>query len=399
MSFQEKSRQRNPNPPREAGSHCFRLTFLLLLCQGDPGTKNVAPRLLKMYLLLSLLCLLSLGFLRQWPSVSRALASNRTCAALERRGRRNLTVLLWYWPFDKPLSLSGDVCWDEYGVPGCRLVSQRSLFPAADVVVFHNRELLQRPGELPLHLPRPAGQRWAWMSLEAPTSDLRRYSNIFNMTMSYRRDADVPIPYGELQRGATRDHAMGGVPSNKSFLACWVVSHYAQHHKRSKVYRELKALIPVQVYGQWTKTPLSSRALLPTISRCSFYLAFENTISRDYITEKLWRNSYQGGAVPVVLGPPVEEYAAVAPPHSFVHTDQFASTKALADYLQQLATDQQRYGHYFSWRRDWNVKLLSDWRERLCRICSRFSRLAEHRVYTDLHGWVRALHIRPHPRT
>lgn len=365
----------------------------MLLCQGDPNTKTPAPRLVKMYLLLSLLCMLSLGILWRWQRFSQA----PTCFGLERSSRRNLTVLLWYWPFDKPFSLTGDVCWDKYQIPGCRLVSQRSLFPTADVVVFHNRELLQRHGDLPFDLPRPAGQRWAWMSLEAPNSNLKRYSNVFNMTISYRRDADITIPYGELQAGKTGGHLTGGVPSNKSFLACWVISNYKRHQKRSKVYRELKALIPVQVYGRRTKTSLSSDALLPTISRCYFYLAFENMISRDYITEKLWRNSYQGGALPVVLGPPVEDYNAVAPPQSFVHVDQFASTKALADYLQQLAADRQRYGRYFSWRRDWNVKLLTDWRERLCRICSQFTRLAQHRVYSDLHGWVRALDIRPDP--
>lgn len=361
----------------------------MLLFQGGPSTRTPAPRLVKTYLLLSLLCMLSLAFLWRRQTASRAAA---TRSGLERSGRRNLTVLLWYWPFDTPFSLTGDVCWDQYRIPGCRLVSRRSLFPAADVVVFHNRELLQRHGDLPFDLPRPAGQRWAWMSLEAPRSNLKRYSNVFNMTVSYRRDADVTIPYGELEAAETGGRPTGAAPSNKSFLACWVVSNYKRHHKRSKVYRELKALIPVQVYGRRTKTPLSSEALLPTISRCYFYLAFENVISRDYITEKLWRNSYQGGALPVVLGPPLEDYNAVAPPQSFVHVDQFPSTRALAEYLQRLAADQQRYRRFFSWRRDWNVKLLTDWRERLCRICSQFTRLAQHRVYADLHGWVRTSH-------
>lgn len=235
------------------------------------------------------------------------------------------------------------------------------------------------------------------MSLEAPGSNLKRYANVFNMTVSYRRDADVTIPYGELRAGRTDGRLTGGVPANKSFLACWVVSNYDRHQKRSRVYRELKALIPVQVYGRRTRAPLSPQALLPTISRCYFYLAFENKISRDYITEKLWRNSYQGGALPVVLGPPVEDYAAVAPPRSFVHVDQFASTHALADYLRRLAADRRRYGRYFSWRRDWSVKLLTDWRERLCRICPRLSRLPQHKVYSDLHGWVRALDAPPDP--
>lgn len=303
-----------------------------------------------------------------------------------------MTVLLWYWPFSRWFNLSGDVCWNLYQIPHCRLVNQRSLFSSADVVVFHNLELLLRRQKLPLDIPRPPGQRWAWMSLEAPAylGHLRQYANIFNMTISYRRDADVTIPYGELQPREARAPVMDATPLNKSFLVCWVVSNYKNHHRRSSVYKELKAVIPVQVYGRWTKRPLASKALLPTISRCHFYLAFENSLSKDYITEKLWRNAYQGGAVPVVLGPSVKDYEAVAPPHSFIHVDEFASIEDLAKYLRWLAADEKRYREYFTWKGEWKVRLLADWRERLCRICTQISTLPQHKVYTDLEAWVNA---------
>lgn len=305
-----------------------------------------------------------------------------------------MTVLLWYWPFGRPLSLMGDVCWDLYRIPRCRLVDQRFLFPSADVVVFHSKELVEGRQELPFHLPRPPGQRWAWMSLESPVhnGNLRRYANIFNMTVTYRRDADVTVPYGELRPAGGAP--VEDVPSEKSFLVCWVVSNYRSQLKRHQVYRELKDAVPVKVYGRWTKTPLSSGALLPTISRCYFYLAFENSLSKDYITEKLWRNSYQGGAVPVVLGPSLADYKAVAPPHSFIHVDEFASLKDLATFLQQLAEDKKHYREYFTWRREWKVKLYTDWRERLCKICTEYDSLPRQSVYSDLESWVRDANTR-----
>lgn len=337
--------------------------------------------------LLLLFCVLWLSVLLLWPRGPQAAASTPEGAG---GGRRNVTVLLWHWPFRKPLSLDGDVCWDLFRIPGCRLLSQRSRFSSADVVVFHNTELAEQRSSLPLHLPRPPGQRWAWMSLEAPASmfNLLRYSNVFNMTVSYRRDADVTIPYGELHPRGTQGQLVDAVPPNKTFPVCWVVSNYSNQHRRSRVFRELRQLMPVQVYGRWKRRPLTSASLLPTISRCFFYLAFENSVGRDYITEKLWRNAYQGGAVPVVLGPPMEDYQAVAPPHSFIHVDSFASTGELAEHLQQLTADRWRYSQYFSWRREWKVKLLTDWRERLCRICSGFPRLPQQRVYANLHEWV-----------
>lgn len=306
---------------------------------------------------------------------------------------RNLTILLWNKPFGKSLRPRGDVCWDQYRIPRCQLTDQRSLFPSADVVVFHNRELQKRRNELPLNLSRPQGQRWAWMSLEAPGSNgnLQRFANIFNMTVTYRRDADVTIPYGKVLPKEDVDLLEVDVPANKSSLVCWVVSNYKKQHRRSRVYKKLNGTLPVQVYGRWSKAPLRSSALLPTISRCYFYLAFENSISKDYITEKLWRNAYMGGAVPVVLGPSVGDYKAVAPPNSFIHVDEFESVEDLGKYLQQLAQDKKRYSEYYSWKRQWKVKLYTEWRERLCKICLKFSSLPQHRVYSDLQGWVDAV--------
>ncbi|KAM9841686.1 alpha-(1,3)-fucosyltransferase 7 [Aulostomus maculatus] len=303
---------------------------------------------------------------------------------------RNLTILLWYWPFGRQLKLKGDVCWDHYRIPHCQLVDQKSLYYTADVVVFHNRELVQKRQKLPLDLPRPQGQRWAWMSLEAPAhnGNLTMFANVFNMTVSYRRDADVTVPYGELLPKEVERDAMTDTPLNKSSVLCWVVSNYRRTHRRNQVYNELNAIIPVKVYGRWTNTPLPSKALLPTISHCYFYLALENSVAKDYITEKLWRNAFLAGTVPVVLGPPVQDYKAVAPPHSFIHVDEFASVQDLGEYLKVLAGDKKCYSEYFKWKQDWEVKLYTDWRERLCKICSQYDLLPQRRVYSDLEAWL-----------
>lgn len=303
----------------------------------------------------------------------------------------NVTILLWHWPFGPVYSLKGDVCWDMYRIPGCKLVDERSQYSNANVIVFHNRELIIGQETLPLTLSRRQGQRWAWMSLEAPENNgnLRQFANLFNLTVSYRKDADISIPYGELLP-QDEEFPVEEPPVNKTNLVCWVVSNYKSQHKRSQVYEELNAIVPVKVYGHWKIMPLTSADLLPTISRCYFYLAFENTVSKDYITEKLWRNAYQAGAVPVVLGPSPKNYEAVAAPNSFIHVDMFASVRKLATFLQELAEDRQRYKEYFKWKLKWKVKLYTDWRERLCKICTVYNRLPKWKVYSDLDGWVNA---------
>ncbi|XP_030209910.1 alpha-(1,3)-fucosyltransferase 7 isoform X1 [Gadus morhua] len=301
----------------------------------------------------------------------------------------NVTVLLWHWPFGVALDLEGDVCLKRYNVSSCRLRSDRSTFATADVVVFHNRELVRGLQALPLVLPRPQGQRWVWMSLESPPNngDLRPFADLFNLTMSYRRDADIHIPYGKL---VPRGPGDGEEPvlHNKSVPVCWVVSSYRPDHRRSRLYAQLIDSVPVTVYGRWNHKALSPEDLLPTISQCYFYLAFENSESRDYITEKLWRNAYQSGAVPVVLGPPLKDYKAVAPRSSFIHVDEFASVGELGRRLRELVSDEESYSHFLGWQKEWRVKQYTDWRERLCSICSQHDSLPKHKIYTDLEAWV-----------
>ncbi|XP_072563922.1 alpha-(1,3)-fucosyltransferase 7-like [Paramormyrops kingsleyae] len=301
--------------------------------------------------------------------------------------REDIRVLMWHWPFEQNQTLQEDICRTKYHVGGCHLVDNRSLYHQADVVVFHNRKLQTGISRLPLDQPRPTAQKWVWLSLESPAhnGNLRPYGGLFNWTMTYRRDADIFTPYGELVPRTTEGDYI--IPA-KQTLACWVVSNYQPTHKRTEVYRSLKKLIPVKVYGRWAKKPLDSDQLLPTISRCYFYLAFENSVYRDYITEKLWNNALLAGSVPVVLGPPRANYEAFIPKDSFIHVDDFKSIKELADFLKQLASDKERYESYFRWRRDYDVQKRPGWRDILCRICGLYEHLPSTKIYHNLKAWV-----------
>ncbi|XP_057675644.1 alpha-(1,3)-fucosyltransferase 7 [Corythoichthys intestinalis] len=356
------------------------MLFDLLNCNR---TKRIS--FMKKCLLLFLLCVLPLAFLKL----------QHTEIIVDTKQHNSVTILLWHRPFGASYDMSGDPCLGLHNnTPLCKVTEDKSLFPKADVVVFHNSEIARGQVKLPLNRPRPLGQRWAWLSLESPANngDLRKFANIFNLTMNYRRDADITTNYGERVEKVTSEdaHPVQNVTRNKEFLACWVVSNYNPSHRRSKVYKELNNIIPVKVFGRWTKTPLSTEALLPTISRCYFYLAFENSEFKDYITEKLWKNAYLSGAVPVVLGAPVQDYEAVAPPHSFIHVDQFKSVKMLAEYLLQVAGDQKRYNEYFQWKQKWNVKVRYNWIDSLCKLCSHYDHLPPNKVYSDLAAWHRA---------
>ncbi|XP_034547063.1 alpha-(1,3)-fucosyltransferase 7-like [Notolabrus celidotus] len=301
--------------------------------------------------------------------------------------QRNISILLWHWPFGRSFRLRGDKCQTKYNISGCLLSDNTSTFSTADVVVFHHHELSNGRSLLPLHHDRPASQRWVWLSLEPPvnTLNLSQLKGLFNWTMSYRRDADIPVPYGQTLLGGD-GHVLKAAP-NRSCLLSWVVSRYWPQQARAAVYQSLKKSVPIQVYGRWNRRPLSDRKLLPTISKCFFYLSFENSEATDYISEKLWRNAFQAGVVPVVLGPSRATYEALAPPRSFIHVSDFRSTAELAAYLKRVAADRRAYEEYFQWHRTHRIKTYTDWIERLCQICVQYPSLPPNRVYEDLEDW------------
>ncbi|XP_049869329.1 alpha-(1,3)-fucosyltransferase 7-like [Pectinophora gossypiella] len=60
-----------------------------------------------------------------------------------------------------------------------------------------------------------------------------------------------------------------------------------------------------------------------------FYLVFENSSCRQYMTEKLFHHAYAKGAIPVILGPPLIDCLSLLPPNSFLHVDSYKSLKDL----------------------------------------------------------------------
>ena len=67
------------------------------------------------------------------------------------------------------------------------------------------------------------------------------------------------------------------------------------------------------------------------------------------------------------MGARRRDYETVAPHNSFIHVDDFAGPRQLADYLHLLASNDTLYGEYFSWReRTWSLVNLQYW----CRLCA-----------------------------
>ena len=71
---------------------------------------------------------------------------------------------------------------------------------------------------------------------------------------------------------------------------------------------------------------------------------------QDYITEKLWFNALYSGTVPVILGPHRDDIAAILPPKSYIHVEDFSSHQELVDYLRYLDQNVTAYAEFLEWR-------------------------------------------------
>ncbi|XP_039537339.1 4-galactosyl-N-acetylglucosaminide 3-alpha-L-fucosyltransferase 9-like [Pimephales promelas] len=292
-------------------------------------------------------------------------------------------ILIWMWPFGVSFGLGP--CSSAYNIHGCRLTDDRSLYNQAHGVMIHHRDIRGDLSNMP-KLPRPAYQKWIWWNMESPTNSALHppLKDLFNLTSSYRRDSDIPVPYGWLSE-ATEEEKNYTIPK-KDKLVCWVVSHYNPNFRRSQYFNELVKYINVDAYGGHFNKPMSNDDYINLMHTCKFYLSFENSIHRDYITEKVF-NPLRIGTVPVVIGPPRENYEQLIPSEAFIHVDDFPSPKELADHLKLMDQNEDLYRQYFTWRKHFISKRTSFGLAHACRVCDHIKKNKHYTVVKDINSW------------
>ncbi|XP_077468227.1 alpha-(1,3)-fucosyltransferase 4-like isoform X1 [Stigmatopora argus] len=303
-----------------------------------------------------------------------------------------VTLLVWTHPFDRKQQLPD--CRERYAVNGCVLTDDRRSYPDADGVLVHHRDVVSGNdtlGTLPPEAGRPPGQKWIWLNYESPshTPELWRLEGLFNLTMSYRTDSDIFLPYGYLVN-KNGDEKLLTKPSSasRSGFVAWVVSNWVESQARVAFYYELSQYIQVDVFGQAGQNlPRGAEKVVELLTSYCFYLALENSQHTDYITEKLW-NAVSAGAVPVVLGPSRKNYERFLPAEAFIHVDDFPSVKELAHYLLRLRRDPIRLMWHLRWRTDFGLRQPGFWSEHYCTACKVLRKtVGQTHVVHDLTQW------------
>ncbi|KAG9274882.1 alpha-(1,3)-fucosyltransferase 9-like [Astyanax mexicanus] len=303
-------------------------------------------------------------------------------------------LLVWVWPETDSFKFDPVECKRRHDIDGCFLTDDRDLYNRSGVhaVLFYDKGIKKDLSNLP-QTPRPPFQRWIWFNLESPTNTGPKagLENLFNLTLTYRRDSDISVRYEMTVRKRPFENIV--IPK-KDKLVCWFVSNTnpgTGAWARIQYYEELKKHIQVNIFGNMAGQRLKDEDYYPTMSSCKFYLSFENSIHKDYITEK-FNGPIAAGTVPVVLGPPRENYEQFAPGNSFIHVNEFPNASLLAQHLLQLDKDNEAYSHYFDWRKHISVvPHYSIWNEEfilpICQACDYISRHKEYKQVHDLFKW------------
>ncbi|XP_015521586.1 3-galactosyl-N-acetylglucosaminide 4-alpha-L-fucosyltransferase FUT3 isoform X1 [Neodiprion lecontei] len=262
--------------------------------------------------------------------------------------------------------------WEDCSVNNCRLSYDSGDVEEADAVLIH---LHKTTGvkDLPdkVKPEKRMKQRWVFLTDESPLhtflaggQSISSYNGLFNWSMSYRMDSDVPVPYGRtvmmIQRNSSTDTQK--YTKAKTKLVAIMGSNCGGSNKRWDYAARLKVALAerMDAYGHCLKGDTKScpghfTKDCEALDDYKFYLAFENSNCREYLTEKPFWHGYRKHAVPVIMGASRENCRQLLPPKSYIHVDDFANPATLADYLLYLDTNDQEYSKFHAWRNQFDV--------------------------------------------
>ncbi len=233
--------------------------------------------------------------------------------------------------------------------------SNRARLNEADAVWFHAPTIT----DLPRHKEHP----WILMSMESDANcqalKIPAFTRRFDIHMTYRLDADVPCIYpNRHQYGTFLEPPPRRSGPSAGALAAYIASHPVAH--RDEYAAELMRHVQIDslgkclrnaeidgfVKGGWADGGWHS--ILDILPRYKFYLAFENSMAQDYVTERVF-HALSCGVVPIYLGASnVREFM----PHddAIIDAADFTSAQELADYLLYLDADDEAYAKHLNWK-------------------------------------------------
>ena len=297
----------------------------------------------------------------------------------------------------------------------CRISLDKRDSARADVLIIQADLITNKA--VPAKRPN---QIWIYSNFESPITSaaagrpfvnknvLDKFKRKFNWTMGYRRDADFTVTHGRFKVRQEKSEEyliyLNKLVKTKTKTAAWFVSHCPTSSGREKFGRLLKKYIHLDIYGTCGKVLKNCNPNLRfheafgfsrdghgtcmdfIDSEYKYFMAFENTLCLDYVTEKSLQRIMPHFIVPVARSN--GNHTMYHPPGSIVDVRHFRNAESLARFLNNADIDQ--YKAFYSWRKDYIVEDMNNmWLENVCRMCERSYEPERYRgLYDDVYRWL-----------
>uniref|UniRef100_A0A0B7B234 Fucosyltransferase n=1 Tax=Arion vulgaris TaxID=1028688 RepID=A0A0B7B234_9EUPU len=276
----------------------------------------------------------------------------------------------------------------------------------SDAVLFMAEKLV-KADKLP-DFQRKPGQYWVFRTMEAPSRfsyfvflNKTGYKSQFNWTMSYRMDSDIPTPFGRLvEKYLTTFKDYDALYTGKTKSVAIFTTYCEIRSKSLDFVKKMAERIDVDIFGpcgtkqcsptgpiDWDSTKhkkLETKDCFPMLSKIyKFYMVFENSICRDYVTEIFFQSFGDIDVVPVVRGG--ADYKNYFPSGSLIDASDYASPAALADFLADVGKDKDRYLQLLKTKQNYvGIAEFPDWQ---CKLCEKLHTSNATKTYADIHQW------------
>jgi alpha-1,3-fucosyltransferase len=349
---------------------------------GGFSNNNVYMNMLIVFLIANVIALLIVIQIIPNASFWDIFWSNSPTIMTSIANSENMTILLLWTPF------FGDSKWGQKSLGRlcgeCFVTDDKTLLDQADVVLFHCRDTI-REKQILIQKRQPR-QMFVVLCHESPTHS--SFSDVdsvgMNATTTYRLDSSVPLPYGQIVHKVNQSSVERYTPfvpwNSKTKQAVWMVSNCQPPSRRDLLVKEMSKYIDIDIFGSCARQRCKesrNQCLLNFAKTYKFYLSFENSICKDYVTEKFF-NVLNTELIPVVYGG--ANYTKHVPRTSYINVRDFTTPKKLAEYLKWVGSNKTEYYKYFEWKRFQNLDSLR--KPPVCIICEaartgKLSRIAQ----------------------
>ena len=211
----------------------------------------------------------------------------------------------------------------------------------------------------------------------------------FDLRISYSFNPD--IFHGQVCGGlmevqqfllARADSAYNATRRNKGIVGA--ISNCGAKQRNAYV-KEMMQHAHIDQYGtcfhnQHTDTPRSSkdwrRGKIDLFRNYAFALSFENKITTEYVTEKIF-DSILAGAIPVYSG--TSDVYKYVPAEAFIDVRHFDGPGGLVQRLREVEQNETLYASFFKWNINQINQTIAKYgceRSFLCQLCDRVHRNA-----------------------